>query len=258
MCELFAFSGKEPVALNSYLKEFFSHSLEHMHGWGLAFFYENAVNVEKEPVPAYKSQYLKERLSEEIEVQTLFAHIRLATKGNMEYLNSHPFVKRDNYKRTWTLIHNGTIFECDCLDSYFHVQKGQTDSERILYYIVDCINRLQEQEGRALSKMERFRELDRIMCEITYPNNKVNLIIYDGELMYVHTNNKGTLYEKRLPEGRMIATVPLDRTEWFPLKMNTLLAFEKGNPVYSGINHGNEYIFREKDMRFLHLDSALL
>jgi len=258
MCELFAFAGKEAVVLNPYLTEFFSHSREHKDGWGLAFFYENAVNVEKEPVSAFKSQYLKERLSEEIEAQTLFAHIRFATKGKMEYLNCHPFVKRDNYKRTWTLIHNGTIFESDFLDSYFPVQKGQTDSERILYYIVDCINRLQEQAGRALSKEERFRELDRIMCEITYPNNKVNIIICDGELMYAHMNCEGTLYEKLLPEGRMISTVPLDKSEWFPLKMNTLLAYENGSLVYSGTDHENTYIFREEDVRFLHLDSSSL
>ena len=52
MCELFGISAGGQVVLNDYLKEFFSHSTGHPNGWGMALLYGNAVNVEKEPVPA--------------------------------------------------------------------------------------------------------------------------------------------------------------------------------------------------------------
>ncbi len=89
MCELFAISGKTPIPVNHYLKELVSHSPEHPNGWGMAVFYGNAVSLEKEPIPAYRSRYLKERLSHPFEAQNMFAHIRLATKGEMAYANTH-------------------------------------------------------------------------------------------------------------------------------------------------------------------------
>ncbi|MCR5529980.1 MAG: class II glutamine amidotransferase [Saccharofermentans sp.] len=41
--------------------------------------------------------------------------------------------------RTWTLAHNGTIFEGDLLNRYY-IQNGTTDSERILLYLIDQID----------------------------------------------------------------------------------------------------------------------
>ena len=73
--------------------------------------------------------------------KTALAHIRLATIGNVEQDNCHPFTAVDNSGRTWTLIHNGTIFESDNIGKYVFLQKGETDSERILLYIVDSINK---------------------------------------------------------------------------------------------------------------------
>jgi hypothetical protein len=35
MCELFAINSGRPVAANAYLKEFFDHSHDNPHGWGL-------------------------------------------------------------------------------------------------------------------------------------------------------------------------------------------------------------------------------
>ena len=64
MCELFGFSASEPHLITSELKEFFSHSTKHPDGWGLVVFDKGNFSVEKEPLPAYKSEYLKARLQE--------------------------------------------------------------------------------------------------------------------------------------------------------------------------------------------------
>ena len=49
-------------------------------------------------------------------------HIRLATVGSRDYENCHPFVREDNYGRHWTLIHNGTMFDCPQLSRYIPLQ----------------------------------------------------------------------------------------------------------------------------------------
>lgn len=84
MCELFGVSSAQKIEVTDLLKEFFSHSVKHPNGRVMATFYGNAVSLEKEPIQAIKSAYLKERLQQNIQVQNMIAHIRLATRGVME------------------------------------------------------------------------------------------------------------------------------------------------------------------------------
>lgn len=257
MCELFGVSAARKIKVNDWLREFFSHGVEHPHGWGMAFFYGNAVSLEKQPEATYKSIYLKQRLRVNIEVDKMIAHIRLATRGSMEYENTHPFVQRDNSDRSWTLAHNGTIFESEVLNPFLRAQQGQTDSERILYYIIQTINELQEKKGVALSKEERFRCINQIVGEIS-PENKVNLLLFDGEFMYVHTNYQNSLHYCKKDDAVLFSTRPLDFKVWENVPMNTLQVYQNGTLVYTGTNHGQEFFDSEEKMRLLFLDYANL
>lgn len=256
MCELFGVSSQRKLELNELLWEFFSHGVNHPNGWGMAFFYGKAVSLEKQPESSHKSVYLKQRLQSRVEADHMIAHIRLATRGNITYENSHPFVMRDNSDRTWTLAHNGTIFDCDLLNPFAHVQQGQTDSERILSYIVSRMNEAIEKK-KELSQQERFELVDKVICEIT-PENKVNLLLYDGELMYVHTNYKNSLYSRQKSGAVIISTTPLDHHVWESVPMNTLIAYQDGKQVLMGQNHKHEFFETEEKMRLLFLDFANL
>lgn len=253
MCELFGVSSREKIPLNELLREFFSHGREHPHGWGMAFFYKHSAALEKQPECSCDSLYLKQRLRTRIEETDLIAHIRLATRGITEYVNCHPFVLRDSSDRAWTLAHNGTIFESGEMNKYCKVQQGQTDSERILYYIIDCVNRRQEELQRPLNRDERCRLLDGIICRIT-PENKVNLIIFDGEVMYVHTNYAGSLHRYTMEDSVVFSTRPLTPSRWEQVPLNTLHAYEKGRLIFRGTDHGNEFFDSEEKMRLLFLD----
>ena len=62
MCELFGVSSPEKIDIKDLLLEFFSHSIRHPDGWGMAFFEDNDVALEKQPLDSRKSQYLKSRM----------------------------------------------------------------------------------------------------------------------------------------------------------------------------------------------------
>lgn len=257
MCELFGVSSRRKIEVNDLLKEFFSHSDKHANGWGMAIFYGNSVSLEREPVQAIKSTYLKERLQQRISVRNMIAHIRLATRGNMEYVNCHPFVLRDNFDRCWTLAHNGTIFDYPRHSPYLHQQEGKTDSERILYFLVDQVNWRQRELGRALTKEERFALLDELVSDMAR-GNKLNLLIYDGELLYVHTNYANSLYYSQRGDAMLFATVPLDSGSWNAHPFTTLCAYQDGRLVFRGTNHGNEYRDNDRDMHMIFVDYAAL
>lgn len=251
MCELFGISSSQKVCVNSYLKEFFSHSDKHPHGWGLACMEGKEASIEKEPVQASKSSYLKWRLSAPIEEKVLFAHIRFATIGNTEYPNCHPFTLKDSQGRRWTLIHNGTIFEYPPLEPFVKIQSGDTDSERILMYLVEKVNKEERHRGTPLNAEERFTLLDGIVTSMS-EENKLNFLLFDGELLYVHTNYANSLYFLEKDNQTIFSTQPLGREEWQPVPFTTLLAYRNGERVMTGTNHHKEHFDNEENLKYIY------
>lgn len=246
MCELFGFCSSKSYDVTDWLKEFYSHSSHHPHGWGLATFRGNTVSVEKEPICADDSNYLRSRLSVPITAPLLLAHIRKASVGALEFLNCHPFVKEDAGGRCWTLIHNGTIFQSEILEKYTEIQQGSTDSERILLYIVDNIDRLEERLGRGATEKERFDAVEESIAHIA-PGNKVNLIIYDGEQLYVHANMASSLHYLKLSDAVLISTKPLSDAPWCEMPLSTVMTFRDGKEVCRGEDMHHVYVEPKAD-----------
>lgn len=251
MCELFGFSGIHKTLLNAELKEFFSHAGCHPNGWGLALLNQD-YNIEKEPVRADQSQYLRERLQEPVIEKNLLAHIRLATIGPQERKNCHPFTGTDVTGRKWILIHNGTIFDYPRMNRYIKIQKGNTDSERILLHILDLVDTETINRGRELKARERFNLIDKMAVTIS-KGNKLSIIVYDGETMYAHTNCNDNLHLREDGNGICISTHPLSEGQWRPVPFCRLLGFQNGSLKYTGTQHDHEYIFNEEDMKAIYL-----
>ena len=255
MCELLGYSGTETVDCGEDLKEFFSHSDVHCHGWGVVCFDGAEVELIKEPVAAYRSKRLRKLLdSDAIEAPTYIAHIRQATIGDESWSNCHPFRGRDKSGRTWALAHNGTIFESRCLNPYVIRQTGETDSERVFLYLVDRINRA---DPAGLDKKARFQIVDDVVKSLV-PGNKLNLLIYDGELFYAHGNYEHMLHTRPVIKdgreaGRLFSTRPLTGDGWEEVPLNTLRAYERGRLVFSGKPHKDTFYDDPRKMELLYL-----
>ena len=231
MCELFGLSSRDKIEVNEYLRAFFRHSEQHPHGWGLAQFFGNAVQIEKEPVAAVESQYLNTRLSFPIDAKSLIAHIRLASVGRLRYENCHPFVLRDIDGRAWTFAHNGTIFSPGrsngaSIDFYKDRQQGGTDSERVLLYLIDRINQKRKELGRRLEAEDRFTLLF------------TRKITVSGSLL--------------------IATKPIDSGAWEHVPFLQLQVYKDGETVWQGRHKSDQFFDREKNWEYRNIDFASL
>lgn len=255
MCEIFGISAREKVKINSMLESFYCHSNEHRNGWGLALLDRTPISIDKEPVKALDSEYLKEKLKTEIWTKKCISHIRMATIGGMNEDNTHPFTRYDYSGRRWVFAHNGTIFESDVLTPYQYIQKGTSDSERILLYIIDIMDRHYEERKSSLDGQKRMELIDEIVRTLA-PNNKLNLMIEDGEYFYVHKNEENTLSYLELDEGYVFSTKPLSDEGWKDFPMNQLMVYKDGKLVYEGTKHNSTYIMDEEEMKLLFMAYA--
>lgn len=122
-------------------------------------------------------------------------------------------------------------------------------------YIISRVNEEQEKLNRPLSQAERFRLIDEIICKIT-PENKVNLLLFDGEILYVHTNYRDSLYQCQKGAAVVVSTRPLTKEIWEPEPMNRLAAYHNGNLFCTGTDHKNEFFDSEEKTRLQFLDFA--
>ncbi len=252
MCELYAVTANRRITVNNTLKTFFSHSEEHRNGWGFYLKDADRELLVKEHIKANDSQKLKEILSEKIDTRLCIGHIRYATIGSVSDFNAHPFTGVDKYGRKWVLFHNGTIFDAPVLEKYHARQEGETDSERILLYVLDRMNQMD-----ADNPEDRMRLIEDVIAKVV-PGNKLNLMIYDGEYLYVHKNEPGTLHSKNTSEGIIFSTHPLDEGHWIEAPLNCLQVFKDGELVYEGRRHDQTYIYDPEKMKLIYMAYAEL
>ena len=141
MCRLFGIIANKPVDVrfslihssNSMLQE----SLNNPDGWGIAWYENNKAKVFKEPLPMYFGNW---SIVRHVKSRIIISHVRNAVYGNVSMENTQPFTY-ENY----IFAHNGVIdlepLE-DLMDPiYLAKVKGDTDSERLFYYIIECIDK---------------------------------------------------------------------------------------------------------------------
>ena len=240
MCELFGVCTPRPIRCNELLEEFFSHGERHPDGWGMASFrHRESPEIYRSPESSHQSGFLRRYLTSTMEREAFMAHIRHATAGRVCMSNTHPFALADRSGRIWTLAHNGTIFRSCLTEPYAAVQRGSSDSERILCCLVAEINRRIARRGRSLPSRQRFAVIEELVHRLC-PHNVVNLLLHDGELMYVHTNRVGRLHMNS-SRGFIFSTQPLGVGSWTPVPLNTLLACRGGRLVFRGREHGHTF-----------------
>ncbi len=78
-------------------------SNRHPDGWGVAYYVDGSPHLTKSPRAAFGDQ-LFQRVSGVVASETVLAHVRKATVGDINVLNCHPF-----QHGRWTFAHNGEV-----------------------------------------------------------------------------------------------------------------------------------------------------
>ena len=146
MCRLFGFRSVINSQVHSSLIQaenaLVTLSDQHPDGWGVAFYRERTPHLIKSVDKAMDDQIFK-KVSGVVSSQTVVAHIRKATQGDLNILNSHPF----QYGK-WIFVHNGNLKNFDQYKNKL-IEKidvglrpfvlGSTDSELVFYLLLSFL-----------------------------------------------------------------------------------------------------------------------
>jgi glutamine amidotransferase len=210
MCRLFGFRSvlKSRVhhSLVSADNALVNQSEQHPDGWGVAYFQQGVPHLVKTADTAVADS-LFQRLSGVVRSETVLAHLRKATHGELSMINSHPFQHGN-----WCFAHNGGIPGFEDYRDELTAQidpdlrgfiLGDTDSEVIFYAILSALRKrvdLDETNPPLEAVKEAFEEVVDFIRAMTGEDcydgpfedegMYLSFILTNGEVMAAHQGGK--------------------------------------------------------------------
>lgn len=269
MCELFAMSSDQPSTVRYSLPEFARHGAlkrSNRSGWGIAYFQDRDAFLVKEPEPAADSPWVDFIARQDIASHCVIAHVRLATIGQPTLHNTHPF-RRALAGRTHVLAHNGTLKKLHAANDgakLAHYPIGDTDSELAFCLLLERMRNVWTLPGEVPPWEARLDAFATFVSDLK-SFGTCNLLYADGDVLFVHAHRRihekedGGFGEPEPPglcmrnnmvctpspelsynglhvglncaETVLLASVPLEKEGWEPLKEGTVLAIRSGKEL---------------------------
>ncbi|MEZ5496497.1 MAG: class II glutamine amidotransferase [Gammaproteobacteria bacterium] len=267
MCELFALSASSATEVSFSLNEFSKHgglTNHHRHGWGIAYYQQNAANIIKEAGQASDSPYMEFVKNYRIKSKNIMSHIRYATQGDVSFRNTQPF-SRELAGQQHVFIHNGNIKGIVNNPNYHnpHFQPmGDTDSETAFCYLMFQMSELWKRKNNP-ELSERFEVFNQFANEMK-TMGLANFIYSDSEYIYLFSHIREVKDDKgndvvlpglyvllrqcdigifdteikglKMPESQSLnvalaSSVPLNNENWVALESGQSMVFKNGEIV---------------------------
>jgi len=253
MCQIFGLNSARPVAPHEPLRGFLCRgggTGDHKDGWGIAYYADGTHHLNVQKTSAFNCSRAQAFLGRSIRTRNLIAHVRKATFGSVELVNSHPF-SRKLWGYDWVFAHNADLHDFrPQVDPRFR-PNGETDSEAAFGLL---LTELVAAFGDTRPELDELaREIRRVAADIS-AHGTFNFLLTVGDVMFAHgsTNLHWTqqIDEPRPRRARlvdcdqwlddtvyagaplvMVATQPItDGHDWHRFGKNELAIFVGGSP----------------------------
>ncbi len=204
MCRLFGFRSVIPSQVHRSLvaadNALARQSQAHPDGWGVAYYIDGAPHLVKAANGAVDDAIFR-RVSGVVASQTVMAHVRKATQGQLTVLNAHPF-----QHGRWVFAHNGDIpgfaGQRDRLVAAVAPRLrrfilGETDSEHIFFLFLTELSKYGDPGGPEIGLDEVFNALAetvetvRRLCDASGSAPALlSLLVTNGQCMAAHHGGK--------------------------------------------------------------------
>ena len=263
MCELLAIAFNKPVTPNLSLRGFQHRSQKNPHGWGLAYYQDNAAQIFKEPLRAKDSALAHFLRDYAMESPIFLGHVRRASAGSHTLRNCHPFV-REVQGIEITGMHNGTLRRNyrQALPLGRYRPLGETDSEHAFCHILQAL----EDAQLSLKNPHAWPWLAE-KCARINDYGDFNLILSDGERVFCYHDIRGynglyyvyreapyeevclrdedwvadfAVQKDQEQRGFVVASQPLTDEVWTRFEAGELIVIRQGSMIYSNMRDPDE------------------
>lgn len=271
MCELLGMSFNLPVNPKISFKGFQIRGKDNPDGWGIAYYEREHAIIKKEAKSALSSDFLNnEDNLKNINSKIIIGHVRKKSRGESSHNNTHPF-QRVLSGKEYLFAHNGTIKDFHDFDLSIFKPCGETDSEHIFCYLLECIKKKNIMNWTNSEFEWLYKQFYQINNHPNSKFNKFNCLMSDGEHLFCYHDMeelqdcRNTLYyiQRKLPYGNIklkdidwdvdlrkeknsnhigfiIATKPLtDEKNWEAFIKGELIVFKDGKRIYSSQKRQN-------------------
>jgi predicted glutamine amidotransferase len=225
MCRLLGLISKDVIDVRYWMldaqRPFVGWSDEHCHGWGIGWYEDGGLRLEKEPVPARQSEKFAET-SKNAKSRAFVCHLRKATCGLQTQCNSQPFRSAN-----WLFGHNGTVDRDYLMAKLTDTQRsmeGDTDSEVYFRWLLqNLVEGGVEGIRRAIDEVK------------TRAFTALNFIMSDGHTMFAYWEQAPAvkvpekyyqLYCADIKDSHgsvVVCSEKLDSQSWVEIPQKTLL-----------------------------------
>lgn len=217
MCRLFGFRSVIPsqvhrslVSADNALMTQCQKQQKHQDGWGVAYYVAGAPHIIKSASSVIEGS-LFQKVSGIVSSETVVAHLRHATQGNISIVNTHPF-----QYGAWVFAQNGNIKDFSTIRDNLlkfitpRLQRfilGETDSEVLFFLILSHIERRIELHRAGISidvLADAARDAVQDVCKLTggfhHDNNGdpqetyLSFLLTNGSTMLAHQGGKDLYY----------------------------------------------------------------
>ena len=214
MCRLFGFRSvilsQVHSSLTSAENALVEQSEEHPDGWGVAYYLANSPHMVKSVQTAITDSLFK-RVSGIVSSQTVIAHLRKATIGQLSIINTHPF-----QHGKWVFAHNGNLKDFDkhrdtiaatVDEDLRRYILGTTDSEMIFYLVLHHMRQKHDIHDSDISVAvvadairDAVADIERVVGKCCPDDNGdptetyLSFLLTNGKVMVGHQGGKRLFY----------------------------------------------------------------
>jgi predicted glutamine amidotransferase len=227
MGRLLGIVGAPPLGARQVLMDFYALAEpEHLQGWGMSGFNNGrAVYFGRSATSALANPALYETAVQKCEKSnssTIMAHFRKGSGDPCDITQVHPFHHRD-----WVFGHDGALARPGDLMIVDTVPQGQTDSERLLHWLVE---RMIPADDATAALIEGIQELKEKM-EFT----ALTFLLTDGLRMWAYRESKDkntTLFWAEEKGKNLICSEPMAPVaRWKDVPQKKLFVFDPAQVV---------------------------
>lgn len=252
MCQLLGMNCNTPTDITFSFEGFRRRAGvtdQHTDGFGIAFFEGKGVRIFRDNRPGASSPMADLVGQYHIKSFNVIAHIRKATRGDINLENTHPFI-RELWGENWVFAHNGTVEGVGVCEECHYQPIGMTDSEVAFCCLV---SQLRERFLKKPSEKEIFDAVVEITSEIA-KHGVFNFILSNGHWMIARCSTNLHYVTRKAPfstalrdddveidfskyttandKVTIITTQPLTKNEkWVKMKNGGYAFFKNGDLV---------------------------